>query len=467
MRSDKWTQQLHDKLAEHETPAPDGLWDDIESALASVGVGVEGDLQSLVPVRSSRARFVTMRRWAAAAAIAALIGGGGLVWWTQERQETESLVSMADDTATDNGEEQLADDSLPSSDEAPGADDSLPSSDEVSGAETPHPFRGRVSGRVSRPNTNIAQAIPLKEEPESPKLTTPLEERDTAAEDEAQPSQSAKALGARTSSSAKAQGARTSSSAKVQGARTSLPSQSPQPHQAPPKRAKLHHPTLNLYAMNSLGTKDNSNGVMMADGLVENYTNTMANAYTSRRQAPIFLTGFEERVYHYQPISFGLTVSYPLSQRLSLTSGVVYTKTRSDFTQIIRSQQISKEQTLHYVGIPLGLSYRLLQIGARTSPSANKQGLFTAYVSAGIQADWNAAARLTTEGVESPMDRDRIQWSANACIGLQYNLMPQIALYAEPGMNHYFDNGSPVSNFFKDKPTSFRLQLGLRLNLGQ
>ena len=219
--------------------------------------------------------------------------------------------------------------------------------------------------------------------------------------------------------------------------------------------------------MNSLGTKDNSNGVMMADGLVENYTNTMANAYTSRRQAPIFLTGFEERVYHYQPISFGLTVSYPLSQRLSLTSGVVYTKTRSDFTQIIRSQQISKEQTLHYVGIPLGLSYRLLQIGARTSPSANKQGLFTAYVSAGIQADWNAAARLTTEGVESPMDRDRIQWSANACIGLQYNLMPQIALYAEPGMNHYFDNGSPVSNFFKDKPTSFRLQLGLRLNLGQ
>ena len=33
MKQDKWTQQLHDKLAEHETAAPSDLWADIEAAL--------------------------------------------------------------------------------------------------------------------------------------------------------------------------------------------------------------------------------------------------------------------------------------------------------------------------------------------------------------------------------------------------------------------------------------------------
>ena len=223
--------------------------------------------------------------------------------------------------------------------------------------------------------------------------------------------------------------------------------------------------SLSLYAMNGLGTKDNSNGVMMADALAEKYANTMANAYTSRRQSPIFLTGYEEREHHRQPVSFGLSVSYPFTQRLSLTSGIVYTKMRSDFEQIIRTQQINKEQTLHYVGIPLGLNYRLWQLGARSSSSVKKHGVFTAYVSTGFQADWNVDARQNTEGVESHLDKDKMQWSVNASLGLQYNLMPQLALYAEPGISHYFDNGSNVQNFFKDKPTSLRLQVGIRMTI--
>ena len=33
MNQDKWTQQLHDKLAEREVAPPDDLWADIEAAL--------------------------------------------------------------------------------------------------------------------------------------------------------------------------------------------------------------------------------------------------------------------------------------------------------------------------------------------------------------------------------------------------------------------------------------------------
>jgi hypothetical protein len=206
--------------------------------------------------------------------------------------------------------------------------------------------------------------------------------------------------------------------------------------------------------MNGLGTKDNSNAVLMADALAEKYANTLANSQSSRRMAPIFLTGYEERAHHNQPLSFGLTVSYPFNQQLSLTSGLVYTNLRSEFTQIILSQQISKDQTLHYVGIPLSLTYRLWQ----------HKG-FSAYVSAGAQADWNVHAKMKAEGVEQEMGRDRMQWSANGSLGLQYDILPQMAIYAEPGINHYFDNGSQIQNFFKDKPTSLKLQMGIRFNL--
>jgi hypothetical protein len=48
---------------------------------------------------------------------------------------------------------------------------------------------------------------------------------------------------------------------------------------------------------------------------------------------------------------------------------------------------------------------------------------------------------------------------------LAYHIIPQLSLYTEPGVRHYMDNGSTINNYFKDKPTSFYLQLGLRFDL--
>lgn len=446
MKRDKFTQQLHDKLAEHETPAPGGLWDDIEAALTSVGAGVEGDLQSLVPARSSQARFVTLRRWATAAAIAALIGGGGLVWWGMpgeeyRQEEAESMISMADDNSAYAENPEL---DKQNSQQGNGAE--LDKHNSLQRAAT------RRESRLSNSDTNsypkqlsdsdtsgLRQAKDPAEVTEITEETTP---NDQAGKDFPHDVQKGDAL--------------------------TTPSEDSQ-RTIPPVRRKTksvrQNPSLNLYAMNGFGTKDNSNAVMMADALAEKYANTVANVQAARRQAPIYLTGYEEREHHHQPVSFGLSVSYPFTQRLSLTSGIVYTKMRSDFEQIIRTQQINKEQTLHYVGIPLGLNYRLWQLGARSSSSAKKHGVFTAYVSTGFQADWNVDARRNTEGVESHLEKDKMQWSVNASLGLQYNLMPQLALYAEPGISHYFDNGSNIQNFFKDKPTGLRLQVGIRMTI--
>ena len=92
---------------------------------------------------------------------------------------------------------------------------------------------------------------------------------------------------------------------------------------------------------------------------------------------------------------------------------------------------------------------------------------FKAYVAAGMQADWNVSTQLNTEGAEQTISRDRMQWSVNSSLGLQYDITPRLSLYAEPGINYHFDNGSTVRNFFKDKPTNLKLQIGVRLNLNK
>ena len=206
--------------------------------------------------------------------------------------------------------------------------------------------------------------------------------------------------------------------------------------------------SISLYAMNGFGTQTGSNGVIMSPQLADRFRNA------TRANEVIYLAGYEERQKHYQPISFGLTVAYPLTDRLSVSSGIVFTRLQSDFTYIMPSQQIQKEQTLYYLGIPLNLNYRLWTY----------KGL-KVYASAGGQADWNVWTKLQTNGVTLEMDKDRMQWSVGGALGVQYDVIPQLGFYAEPGLKYYFDNGSNVQNFFKDKPLNFNLQLGLRLNL--
>ena len=58
------------------------------------------------------------------------------------------------------------------------------------------------------------------------------------------------------------------------------------------------------------------------------------------------------------------------------------------------------------------------------------------------------------------------QYSVNAAAGMQLNLSSVVGLYVEPGVSYYFDNGSSVSNIYKEKPLNFNLEFGLRFSFG-
>ena len=78
---------------------------------------------------------------------------------------------------------------------------------------------------------------------------------------------------------------------------------------------------------------------------------------------------------HRLPIRFGLKIGYQLSERWALQTGITYTYLYSEFT-LVNRQQPAIEQRLHYVGIPLGISYQIW-----------KNSNFRLYASAGATAE--------------------------------------------------------------------------------
>ena len=399
---DKWTQQLHDKLAEREVAPPDDLWADIEAALPT----------SPEANQEPRTTFVSLRRWAVAASVALLVAGGGYLWWPSSTTDapvstSQPELTQADSTTThgDKSRESIA--------EQP--------TGPVPVSRPANPIIARVSVEDSQTESiNPIDSIPTHKDlaDNTPSVQSSVESVNRDIDETLR---------------------------QMDEEIASLSS-------------KSHKDiSINLYASNGFSDLQHSNGVRMDDAQAARYDFGQylpRNMTRSRDGDPIYLVGYEERQKHYQPIAFGLSVSYPLSTKWLLSTGVTYTRLRSDFTSIIKGSSISQEQTLHYLGIPLNAQYRLFHRGG-----------LNIYLSGGAEADYNLKAHLTCESVTQHIDRDRWQFSVQGGVGLQYDILLQLGLYAEPGVKYYFDNGSRLRNYFKDKPTSFNLQVGLRLNI--
>lgn len=221
------------------------------------------------------------------------------------------------------------------------------------------------------------------------------------------------------------------------------------------RRERHRDVTLSLHANSGLMAYTHSNGIQMSAEMARRYTTaSLPSSHRANADESVWLVGHEERQHHSHPIAVGLTLGYPLSPRLTLSSGLVYTRLSSDFTSIMHQTSIHTDQKLHYLGIPLSLQYYIVK-GRR----------WKAYATAGIEADWNIKSRSVTEGVETQSLRDHLQWSLGGAVGVQYDVLPQLGVYLEPGARYYMDNGSKVQNYFKAHPTTWTLQFGIRLSL--
>lgn len=168
---------------------------------------------------------------------------------------------------------------------------------------------------------------------------------------------------------------------------------------------------------------------------------------------------------HHLPIRIGLSVAYALTDRLSISSGLTYTRLASDIKDASRESKYIGEQRLHYVGIPVNVSYKVA--------SFRWLGL---YGTAGVLAE-KCVSGTTDEGyVENntmkytntqDISSKPLQMSVNAGVGIQFDFVDNVGIYAEPGLSYYFDDGSALQTIYKEKPLNFNLNVGVRFKLGK
>ena len=417
MSNKDWTEKLRDRLENHQVAAPDDLWAGIEAGL-DAAEGKKGAAHE--EPRKRRAVLVPLRRWGVAAAIAALAivgwqlaGGGGEqtppnLPCLGEANEASSILQEGKAPSNLFSKVGKNEPQLAMADKPLAADALRIVEDNLPADEIKQPFVDENKEEASSNPPPVGEATDSEKS-----LTSHL-----------------LPLTSKTSSPS----GKNSHSPLNRGIRGSF----------------------TLYASNGLADSRNANGVMMAESMANNY---MAAAASMKRSSPtpvIYMAGYEEREQHRQPFSVGLSVGIPLHERFTLTTGLAYTQLHADFLKIMNKRQLAKEQDLQYVGCPVNLNYRFLETK-----------LLKAYVAAGGQIDLNVKAKSATEGVETEMPKDRPQFSTQAAVGLQFDVMPQVGVYVEPGVKYYFDNGSNVRTFFKDKPCNFNLQVGLRWNFEQ
>lgn len=468
-----WTDRLRDRMADYEMPVGDELWANIEQSLAQDEVFADKNIHS----NNGVARSVVMRRFSIAASIAALLAGGAYVYFHPWNEVAENEVAAIFDKGpkTFIDKRQTA---VPKDSQAAISDNNQKSiSDNGQNAiydngQTAVSANGQyamskdglqtLSGGGQTRNNILAQSNSVEvvgsESALSLDLDTQSSARSVNENSETVPS---------SRSSRKVNSLITSEgdvmSSTQNGKRTVL-AQSSMDEELGRKDKRLRGGMkLQLYGENGFigKTSGGNSPVLMSsmpssDPVFYDKNTQITSFFDERYMAMIPTSDLYEETKHHQPISVGMQVGFHLLPKLKLSTGLVYTKVSSDFISGVSDTRTVSTQDLHYIGIPLNLSYSVWEY----------KGLHT-YVTAGGEGAVNIKNHAETDGEVKESKRDKMQWSTNASVGIQYDFIPQLGVYVEPGMKYYFDNGSQIENIFKDKKLNFNIQFGLRFNVGK
>ena len=464
MSNKDWTSKLRDQMTDYQEPVKHDLWAGIAQSLAqNQPVAGENGVPENHPVKrvekEPKARVVTLKRWSAAAAAVALLGiGGSYVYLHQEdvEQGNAQLASLASSEAS-SASSAVSSSLSAASSSLSAASSSLSASSSSHSKQVPLLAADNKSAdSKSRQKAASSAASLLSSDYASVPVQSAAPMNDEGETMVAVASDEAPLVASKYKSAESAQSqAEPNSSSSYHFSRNS---------EVAGVSMKLYAENLgagmgNVNSGSNIANRYSDSGVM-ADPMPGVYPDPsvggsndvdylMAAAYKALQKSP------QGKAKHHAPVSVGMQIAFGVAPRLSLSTGVVYTRTSSDFYPYAPNSDYQVHQVLHYVGIPVGLNYELWRSGG-----------FHAYVMAGAEADYNVKNDTDEDGTKKEnAKRDRVQFSGKASLGAQYDISPSVGLYIEPGAKYYFDNGSDIENTFKDKKLNFNLQFGLRFNL--
>lgn len=424
--NDKWLKNLHDRMADYETDAPEHLWDDIESRIVLSK-----------PSERMAGSFVWLwaRRTASVAALVAVILGA--VYIFNNAESGESVVAPTYITGTDA-------DAVVS--EAEDAIEKIADNDEPGSCDNVY---AHIMPRHSEGNQKESISAGVQAEERAEKIYNTMAANDSLPKSVQEDNAVYK-------------------HGNVDCAERLIRRREPSQFIA--------------YANGSKASKRLSVGVFTA-GVGAGYSSSLsamsgAEALTavgpdnvswedSPRLGIMLYNQGQETVYdvkHHQPVRVGLSFAYKINGRLGIESGATYTYLASDFRYGSEHHYYSGEQSLHYVGIPVNLKCEVVTWKR-----------FVMYCSAGLLAEKCVSGSFKNDyvlndepeaGVKERVAEKPFQFSVNASAGMQYNFAPSMGAYIEPGVSYYFDDGSSLNTIYKEKPLNFNLNVGIRVTFG-
>ena len=158
---------------------------------------------------------------------------------------------------------------------------------------------------------------------------------------------------------------------------------------------------------------------------------------------------YNESYRHEIPISFGVSVRYNLTNKLSVNTGLNYTRYTSTRERYYYTGGADMDkQYAHYLGIPVRLDWL----------AVNKKH-FNFYIGAGVQAD---KCIYATVGNERLREKE-VLFGLNGALGFQVNIVPMVGLYFEPEISYALNEGS-IETFRYNEPLMISARAGLRFN---
>ena len=431
-----WKEDIHDRLGNFETDAPDGLWEAIHQRMAQTEPAQAEKRQTPFVLQPALRRTAC----AAAACLALVVG---YQYFADGGKETANGVKQA------GGDGMIAVGGTVASDNSRYV---------ASKPATASIVATNLAGvRVAKNGVTPAAVYAQTQNDESAQISTP-QHLNTSTSQPLNPS-------------------------------TSQPHNPTTPQPLNPSTSQPHNPSTSLLAYtpadNSRGrhegaaarwTLSTSATTGMGASSVTNSTATYVEAvgpdnviWADNPQLGIGIFNQGKSVKteykHRLPVRVGFNVAYRLTDRLSVESGVSYTRLSSDMKDGTKDNYSSGSQKLDYIGVPLNVKYRAF--GYRR---------LSVYASAGLLTEKCVSGKTTHEyvisGEKKKHEAEDVaakpwQLSVNAALGAQFDVLRNVGVYVEPGVSYYFDDRSTLSTIYKEKPLNFNLNLGVRYTIGK
>jgi len=157
--------------------------------------------------------------------------------------------------------------------------------------------------------------------------------------------------------------------------------------------------------------------------------------------------GLETTHPHRMPLVVGLSVKFPVTEKIGVTTGLEHSLYSSSFSY----PPGEKTQLVHYLGIPVRLDWTFVS-----------SRWLDAYLGTGVKGDLCLGATMDGQSIGKDGPAFRLLGAG----GIQFNMSRHVGLYVEPQISWRIPMETPVLQTYRSvHPVMFSVETGIRINL--